>query len=279
MNFHDARKVFQKAIFCLLSVICAIARGDVLILSPDTPAAQAIASKIAGKLEAPTIVSDTISFNPELIIAVGDSSFIDATTKVDIPVIGTFLTASETTLPDRQSTYAIYSDPTAVDVATQLVSLFPNSKIGYVYTDSDEQFVSDIIAQLDGSGTSLVAIQHTGNTFDGIRTVISSGIDAMLITRNRTIYRPENIRFVLESLFRKGVPVVSTIETLLPAGAVVAITTDEASVINRTTEKAQAVLKGNQPGPTQVIRVTHITLKINKSMSNYFGIKTPGSPQ
>ena len=59
-------------------------------------------------------------------------------------------------------------------------------------------------------------------------------VDVMLITNDSRIFNRKNIRFVLEALYRKKIPTIGFSRSLVDAGAVAAVFSNEDEVINQT---------------------------------------------
>lgn len=251
------------------------ALSDVLILTPDSDYARDIAAQLKTRIASPSRITHTLetNSNANLIVALGRDSFLEASKQAETPVVGTFLSPlDQIDVPTNEPRYRIFSDPSPRQIAAFLASRFPNSTIGYIYTDDEAEVVQNVQNALKGSSTRLVSLTFSGNTFSDIRELSRKGINAMLITKNRDIYSPERIRFVLEALFRKKVPVVSTSTALVPAGAAVSIAPSPEAILSATSESINDLLKETPHPPPAAAYVESATVQVNRTISEYFNI-------
>lgn len=253
--------------------------SDVLILTPDTDYGKNVAEQLKSRIASPSRITHSLDINPdtELVVALGRDSFLEASSKAEVPVIGSFLSPlDQVDGPGNGPRYRIFSDPSPGQIAEFLASRFPNSVIGYIYTAEEAQVVKDVHDALKGSSTRLESLPFSGNTFSDIRELSRKGINAMLLTKNRDIYNPERVRFVLEALFRKKMPVVSTSTALVPAGATVSIAPSPEAIIDATSGSVNRLLKEPPNAPPAAAYVEHATVQVNRTMSEYFDIDFGG---
>ncbi len=94
----------------------------------------------------------------------------------------------------------------------------------------------------------------------------------MLITKNSDIYKPKKIRFVIEALFRKRIPTISTSNSLLRAGSAVSITPYEEETINFIANLVNQLHKDSKLTDGLKIKTEKIKVNINESMMKLFNL-------
>lgn len=253
--------------------------SDVIIFTPDSDYARNVAVQLKSRIATSSRIMHALDINSdtELVVALGRDSFLEASEKTKVPVVGSFLSPlDQVNNPSDRPRYIIFSDPAPEQIAAFLASRFPNSVVGYIYTADEAQIVQSVQDALKGTNTRLESLLFSGNTFSDLRGLSRKGINAMLITKNRAIYNPERVRFVLEALFRKKMPVVSTSTALVPAGATVAIAPSPEAVINATSESVNELLNDPPKAPPAAAYVEDMTVEVNRTMSEYFNIDFGG---
>ncbi len=251
------------------------ALSDVTIVAPTSKYAQDVAKQIEGGIKHPVIISDspTPDKNTKVVVALGKNSFDKSNSSTTLPIVG-ILSSTDAPPVSGKPNYFVYSDPSPKNIAAFLAKHFPNTRVGYIYTDDETNRVTNIKEHLEGSSTQLVSVKSTGDVFGNIRTLTrkGKGIDAMLVTTNRKIFKPAKIRFVLESLFRKKVPVISTSALLIEPGATVAIS-PSADALSAEASKIATLLHSDdsklQPSGKYI---EDLDIMVNSSMSDYFNL-------
>lgn len=249
------------------------ALSDVLILTPDSDYARNAAEKLKSHIQKPSRIvhsleSDT---NTDLVVALGRESFLDASAHAAVPVIGTFLSpVDQGPISSKAPRYRIFSDPSPKKMAEFLKAKFPNSIVGFIHTDEEALFVQEMREILKNSSTRLESVRFSGNTFSDIRNLSRKSINVMLVSKNRDIYHPERVRFVLEALFRKKMPVISMSASLVPAGATVSVSPSVEAVIKTTSSYVNELIKNKLSSSSQAVYVEEVTIEVNPAMSEYF---------
>lgn len=268
---HVARAALVSAALLLSST----ALCDVSIVAPRGKYAQDVANQIEIGIKHPVTISDspTPDKNTKVIVALGKYSFDKSNSFTALPIVG-ILSSTDAPPVSNKPNYFIYSDPSPEDIAIFLKKHFPSTRIGYIYTDRETDRVTNIKEHLAGSSTQLLAVKSTGDVFQNLRTLTrkGKGIDAMLVTTNRKIFRPDKIRFVLESLFRKKVPVISTSAFLIEPGATIAIY-PSAEALSSEASKIATLLHSGAPNLLPSGKyIDDLDIKVNSSMSDYFNL-------
>lgn len=258
---------YRASLFLAALMLPVITHSDVVILTPDSDSARDMAKQIQSQIEAPSRVTHTLEqgAQSELIVAIGESAFRDAMASQSGPVVGTFLSATSAPPAALRPSYRVLSDPSPEAIATFLKRNFNNTSVGYVYSSTEAALINHLQNELENSNVKLVALKASGNTNSDIRSLIRERIDAMFITRNLDIYRPDSIRFTLEQLFRKKIPVITTIPALVKVGATVSIAPSMKAVTSATAESVNAIVAGSlSKGPD--LFVDDLDIKVNSSM-------------
>lgn len=249
------------------------AHADVTILTPDNDHAKNIAVLIKSNLNQKASIVHTIEStdHTDLVIALGEDALKNVIVDSKIPVIGAFLPSSYPKSSEENNYFYIYSDPSPRDLAEFFVRSFPSSTIGYIYTPAELPMLDAISAHLKTSTTKLKMLPYSGSPFKDIRKLEREGIDSFWLSKNREIYKSEKLRFILEALFRKRVPVISTSLSLTKSGATVSITSNSDSVISQIVSTVNGI-QADSPPIDQSIYVEDVVVKVNLKMSEYFNI-------
>lgn len=254
--------------------------SDVIIFTPDSDYARNVAVQLKSRIATPSRITHALDVDSdtELVVALGRASFLEASEKTEVAVVGSFLSPlDQVNSTSNRPRYRIFSDPSPEQIAAFLSSRFPNSVVGYIYTDDEAQIVQSVQDALQGSNTRLETLLFSGNTFSDLRKLSRKGIiNAMLITKNRDIYNPERVRFVLEALFRQKMPTVSTSTALVPAGATVSIAPSPEAIINATSKSINELLNDPPHAPPAEAYVEDTTVEVNRTLSEYFNIDFGG---
>lgn len=267
--------------FLLLTAVMSPlpALSDVLIFTPEVNYARDVAEKLKSHIKPPSRIVHTLDVNSstDVVVALGRESFLHASANTSVPVVGAFLSiVDQAPSPSKTVRYRILSDPSPQKMADFLEKKFPNSVVGFIHTDEEALFVHEMHQALQGSSTRLESIIFSGNTFSDIRHLDRKGIDLMLISKNRDIYHSGRIRFVLEALFRKKVPVVSMSAALIPAGATVSVSPSVEAVVQVTSSYANSLVDGRFPAPQRAVYVDDVVIDVNSAMAEYFNFDFGG---
>lgn len=274
-----ARLAFLFAAFLALEQAAA----DVVILAPRTDQARSVAEKIKSRIDVPARIAGSLeeTGKAELVVAVGNALFSSALTQTRAPVIGVFINRFEYESDSlhQPPPVVIYSDPSPQDIADFLSKHFPRSKIGYLYSLNEAKLVSVISDVVSQSGSRLVTINHQGDIFAEIRALARGGVDIMFISKNRSIYKPDTIRFALEFFFRKNIPVVTTSPSLVEVGATIAISATDEQIVEATSAAVRRVLAGENSTDVPLHRNAELEVKVNPVMAEYFNLQIESSSQ
>lgn len=227
--------------------------ADVLILSPDNAKAQSIAEKIKSQIPNQTvIISDVPSAvkEPDLVITLGSKLLNDHRNDLNAPTLASFVSPSQFMRGEFRRgnpVEPVYSVADPISLLDFLEKNFGESRIGYIYTGQKDEYVDMLERITEVSKVSFVPFKmESDDVFKTLRRAVSSRkIDVMLISNDSTIFNRKNIRFVLEALYRKKIPTIGLSKSLIDAGAVAAVYTEEDSLITQTIARANNFLQTN----------------------------------
>lgn len=268
-------RLIQAAIIAAIASLSSAALSEILIFAPDNDYAREVAEKLKSRIDTPSHIVHSLDVNSStrLVVALGHESFLVASAETEVAVLGSFLSPADQPTSKRSApTYRIFSDPSPDKIAEFLKKRLPNSTIGYIYTGDEAPVVQQLAKALENSSTRFEPIRFSGNTFSDLRGLSRKGINSMLVSTNHEVYHPERVRFVLEALFRKKMPVISMTASLIPAGATVSIAPTAEAVINATALSVNGLVKGAFSEPPNDTYVEDVTIEVNPAMASYFNI-------
>lgn len=264
----------------LIAVIIAVlhipsAYSDVIILTSENPYALEVAKKIQTGIKDPAQIKHTIHDlkKSDIVVALGNEALSQANERKASKIIGSFITYSNNNDSSKSNIKSIlYADPAPETLARFFDANFNKARIGIIYSPSDSDYIERIQSSLKAGNNEIVSIVSTGDTFADLNKLIKTKIDILYAGNDERIYKPTNIRFVLESLFRKRIPVISSSKSLVKAGATASVIPDEDLIISETIKRTNKLLSGaNDTWPNRFIETTKIYT--NKSLIKILNVK------
>lgn len=246
MKYTHIRKILRyTAIIICLFFTCEYSLASTVIVKVG-PGTDEFAKKIGQSLPNAYLtdsVSDPKLKEASLIITIGISSLIGMSSEISSPVIASFVPYNSfNALPHskKHNAYAVFMEPNPKQLVKSLSDTFgENSKIGYI-TKSDDlyfQLLSEV------SGVDFVSIESQGKTFKSLSTLYSRHrLDGFYISEERDIFNQSNILLVLESLYRKRIPSITTNKFLIGRGAVYSLYVDYDDIVEKTIALAKSVI-------------------------------------
>ena len=231
-------------LWCLLLLIpisCEAGSLRVLVvLSDNSQPYQSVANTLGKNL--PASIQTTVLEQPErvanqapvdLIVSVGMKASLAAITHTDAPVLVTMvpkvgydkLLAQTPDQRRAQETSAIYLDqPWARQLDFILAALPGHRRIGLLYSPNANFDTSSMKQQASEHGTTLVAKQVSSpeEIFSSLNELLEKS-DVLLALPDNTIYNSLNIRDILLSSYRSGIPFIGLSQAYVTAGALGAI--------------------------------------------------------
>lgn len=260
---------------CFVAALSPLVFSDVVIVAPNTPHANSIAGKIKERIPKSIPVRIITSFDgidsEDVVVPLGNKLYIDSiSTEYNIlPAFISFADFASNPRKDNIKT-VLYSDPSPKSIANFLNQHFKNAKIGYVYSSNDEKYMQLVREALENKN-QLVTTKHDGNTFTSIKRLIKSDIDVIFIGRNRNVYTRNNIRFVLDSLFRKNIPVLTSSRAYVKAGASVSISPNEDKLIDRAALTIERLYKQKDHVFTNIF-IDDSKVSTNAAMMDFYNL-------
>lgn len=248
-------RVLETSSLLLLMALCVsrLALADVLILSPKNPKALAVAAQIKSQIPyQKVVISDDKNAveSPALVITLGSKLLNDHAKDLNAPTLASFVAPSQFSRGNFRGdkpVEPVYSVADPIALLEFLEKNFGSSRVGYVYSGEKDEYVDMLERISQVSEISFVSFKmESDDVFKTLRRVVSSRkIDIMLISNDSRIFNRKNIRFVLEALYRKKIPTIGLSKSLIDAGAVAAVYSEEQSLIAQTIARANNFLQTN----------------------------------
>lgn len=215
--------------------------ADVVIFTQDNPSALQIAEDLSKQIDSSEIVTSPPDESTyKVVITLGNKSFNELKNTAK-PHIASFVSYNSFNTQKNQSEkYAVYSDPDPNELALEIGKKFPNSRIGYIFADTNEPY----LARLRATGIKLAEQKLVSDDiFKTFRFIFNTApLDAFYITENREIFNRKNILYVLESLFRNKVAAISSNPALQTKGAVLTVVASHNSIISKTADITNSLI-------------------------------------
>lgn len=277
-------RTFKGALRCIALLACLActtehSTADVTIIAPESTKALSIKHELSDRLSQIFSVKD---HDLHVLVTIGSSTYLDSPGKNRRPYFPLFLSPYEhRAVSDQDGVFPVYSEPAPGPLLDQLVDWFGAARIGYIYRGRDP-FSSDLIEHARRAGIHLVALDlEKDDVFEGIAELASKGIDVMLVSKHPDVYTSRNIRFVFESLYRKRIPAIATSDSLINAGAIATVSSDEQVVIEDVVQFISALVEAPDQERTKVLKLgparfnAALKTQINPAMQSQFGIRLP----
>lgn len=278
----------------LMSFSTAIYAGQdlrvLLVLSDANPLYQNFAKSFKQNLPA-TIQAEVLqraadySENNQpvnLIVTVGMKAAEQMAGKTATSMLLAMIPSSEyddllTKRPRSAHTSAIYLDqPWARQVALLRTALPKHTKVGILYSANTSSSVEALHKQLLNDGATLIEqpVSGAGAVFDSLDAVLSRS-EVLLALPDKTIYNTNNIRNILISSYRHGVPLVGFSQALVNAGALYALFSTPDQLAAQTSAATILFAKSWQLVDAQF--PTLYTIAVNQEVARSLGtsIKSP----
>jgi len=261
------------ALLVLLSAVPHPALSDVLILSPENEYGQSLAQRIKTRIQNSTahdakIVSEIPrDANPTLTITLGDKTLAENSSQIPSPLIAAFTSPQQyhRSAPSHSIPRTpVFLQIPAEELLNYIHTTFGSVRLGYIYND-DDPYLLELIKIAPEYGIQIISEpQLNNNIFKSYRRFFKhQSIDLMLITQDSSVYKPKNLRHIMEVLYRQRVPALSISQSHINAGAVAAIYLSEEDLINQTVLLAKEFLSG---GTLSHQTVDRPKISINRQM-------------
>lgn len=281
MNCLTKYKLFLASfIIFFFSMPLNFVMADILILSPNTIKAHAVAEKIKRELGQYKVVisenPDAVK-KPQLTITLGSSQLRSHLSNT--PTLAAFVSPSEYDDWNTSSHFLskpVYSVISPQSLIKYINDTFGSVRVGYVYKNDLDGYISELQALSNVIGPIVVPIKLQNNDiFKTLRRMISQDkVDIMIISNDRKIYNRKNIRFVLEALYRQKIPTIGLSKNLVDAGAVAAVFSNDDLLIKQTVIAANRYLITGNFSNAMYAEISNVIYK--KSFVDEFNITLKG---
>jgi len=166
----------------------------------------------------------------DLLVTVGVKATELLAAKTTTPLLAVMIPANTypnllSRRPRASLTSAIYLDqPWARQIDFLQAALPERSNIGVLHSADSSINISALRAELSRHGMTLTdkTLQKEDTLFADLQAVLASS-DVLLAVADKTIYNSRNIRNILLSSYRRGVPLIGLSQSYVRAGALCAI--------------------------------------------------------
>lgn len=224
-----------------------------VVLSDSLPAYQSFANTL--KLSLPESVQATVQEYPgeikdqhqiDMIVSVGLKASISATFQTKVPVLVVMvpresyqtLFAQTTRINPAPSISAIYLDQPWERQLNFIQAILPeHRRIGLLYSPQAHIDLTSLRKHVSKRDIKLIAnpVSSEDKLFSTLKSMLLSS-DILLAVPDNTIYNSNNIRNVLLSCYRSGIPFVGLSQAYVDAGAIGAIFSSQQQLANQIAE-------------------------------------------
>jgi len=179
--------------------------------------------------------------------------------------------------PGRQISAIYLNQPWARQIDFLQAVLPRRHRIGLLFSPDAGIDVESLRKQVTGRGGSLVAVsvQPGGKFFPGLESVLESS-DMLLTVPDSAIYNNSNIRNILLTSYRKGVPIVGLSQPYVNAGALCAVFSTIEQMAEQTATAVDSFSRSRHlPEPQYP---SGFTVAVNLQVARSLGIDIP-SPE
>lgn len=263
-----------------------------LLLSDSSPAYQSFGNTLKNSLPASIQFSapeqpEKISTQPEqdLIVAVGMQAAVTATTQTSSPVLAVMITRAgyeellAQTSPQKRSKAisAIYLDQPWTRQIDFIQAVLPkHRRIGLLYTPNVHTDLTFMQRQVSVRGATLIAkpVLSADNVFPHLEDLLENS-DVLLALPNGTIYNNNNIRNILLSTYRSGIPFIGLSQSYVTAGALGAVFSSPEQMAGQANAAIHFFeLTGKLP---ELQYPRDFTISLNTEVARSLGIELPST--
>ncbi len=255
--------------------------ADISVFASDTSYTQFVVSELQKKYNHVSLNPDKIHEN-DVVVSIGDNRIKNVTSLIKNPqnyIAANVSSRVVSSLPGGNGTIFVYSDPSPEEVIRFLASNFKHSGAGFLYSESDDTYYRALAKYAEEYQLPFHAVQ-TDDVFKGIVKVSKKNIGVFLISKNTTLYTSNNLRFALESLYRKRIPVVATNSRLIQAGVLATISIRKEQYVNQILLDVATKLSGTQ-NSSRSNYIPGASIQINSKMESFYGFRltNPGEEE
>ena len=228
-------RILILGIFILFT--CQVKAANWLVLDPHSPSTDHLINQIVQSIPNVTVVDSTKQI-PESsnIITFGDAPDIKTQCGVHIRFLASPITQRRTKESACRSAITISSQPSMesiLEVAHSYLDL-GDKNLAYILPADPDIPTQQALQQ---EYPDLVLVPTSGSIFTTLNTLRSNkDIKSVLVSSSYSAFKANNVILSLESLYRKGIPVISTSSALIGKGAVLVIYIDQNDALQTLNE-------------------------------------------
>ncbi|MFT7052891.1 MAG: hypothetical protein ACJAU1_000441 [Psychromonas sp.] len=172
-------------------------------------------------------------------------------------------------IPEK-ATYHQYYHVSPDVVARFLSKQFTNVKIGFIYYDENDPFLT-LSNNNHYDGVRFIGRRATKDLFSAARRLRERDkVDLFLVTNDTRVYTGKALRFLLEDMYRQNLPVMSLSAQLVHAGAAFALVPNVKDFTTQTVAIAQKLTRKKDIPYVQFAETYEVV--INEGLLKRFGI-------
>lgn len=262
-----------------------------LLLSDSSPPYRQFAASFnqalaASKADVTVVESQAASsIQADLIVAVGMKASELATAQAGTPVLAVMipesgykeLLAQATRQIPARAISAIYlNQPWDRQLDFLQAALPGRRRIGLLYSPGTRIDVEGLRQQVATQGGSLVAlpVRSAEKIFPSLESVLE-GSDLLLAIPDSAIYNSSNIRNILLTSYRKGVPLIGLSQSYVNAGALCAVFSTTEQMAEQTGAAMISFSRNRRLPGTQ--HPADFTIAVNQQVARSLGIDLPSA--
>lgn len=257
-----------------------------VVLSDDSAPYQTFYKTFSQRLPAsilPTVLAHPEEFNaaaPQtgLIVTVGMKATGLVAAKTSVPVLGTMIPKGgyedlvARQKPPRKISAIYLNQPWGRQLDFLHAALPERRKIGLLYSPDTRIDPMQLRQYVAARGGTLVAqqVDSAAQLFAGLEEVLAS-CDVLLATPDSMIYSSSNIRNILLTSYRRGVPLVGLSQAYVNAGALAAIFSTPEQLAEQTRETVISFARTAQLPEPQYPAM--FSIAVNQQVARSLGIE------
>lgn len=260
-----------------------------LIMSDSSPPYQQFAAMFNKALAASKVdvlVTESLDFNgpnTDLIVAVGMKATKLAATQTGTPVLAVMIPKMGyeellAQIPQKKPTRtisAIYLDqPWDRQLDFLQVALPKRHRIGLLYSSDSRFDIARLRQEIANRDGSLVAqpVRSADRLFSSLENVLDDS-DVLLAIPDSAIYNSSNIRNILLTSYRHGIPLIGLSQSYVSAGALCAIFSTPEQLAEQASSAALLFARTRQlPGSQYPVA---FTIAVNQQVARSMAIELP----
>lgn len=240
--------IIKKLPLIFISLLCLLltqaAYAGVEVYSAKTELGDFYKKKLDSKLSGSWLTENNNS--EKIVVTLGYQAYLEQRTRQDAILVAAFITYDQfyASPPLSKTAFAVFSDPPPLKIEQAIRDFLPNRTIGF-FDLENELYLHSFSAYHEQLRPYRYVEGDLFRSFSGIYS--SSPPGAFLISENREIYNKNSILFVLESLYRNRIPVISTNKALIGKGSTLTVYVPNDAIYQKLVELLERLNKKDSP--------------------------------